>query len=59
MTSIKSGQFEKAIQQATGRPGRPQGQLPPIGKIIANEKLPDFSVFAKYLSRGGQLQRHG
>ena len=26
---------------------------PAVGKVIANEKLPDFSVFAKYLSLGG------
>jgi hypothetical protein len=52
---IKSGQYEKAMQQALGanaRGPRPQ-QLPPIGKVIANEKLPDFSVIAKYLTLSG------
>jgi hypothetical protein len=27
--------------------------MPQIGKVIANEKLPDFSVIAKYLTLGG------
>jgi len=52
---IKSGQYEKAMQQMMGanaRGPRPQ-QLPPIGKVIPNEKLPDFSAVAKYLSLGG------
>ena len=49
---VKSGQFEKAIQQ--GLAARPQGrEVPNIGKLIPVEKLPDFSVFAKYLSLGG------
>jgi len=48
---VKSGKFEKAIQQATaGRAGR---DIPDLGKLIPGEKLPDFSVFAKYLSLGG------
>ena len=49
---IKSGQFEKALRQgmAAGR----GGQAPPeIPQIINPEKLPDFSVFAKYLTLGG------
>jgi len=52
---IKSGQYEKAMQQMLGanaRGPRPQ-QIPPIGKVIANEKLPDFSAVAKYLSLSG------
>jgi hypothetical protein len=49
---VKSGQFEKAIQQ--GLAARPQGRdIPNLGKLIPVEKLPDFSVFAKYLSLGG------
>jgi hypothetical protein len=49
---VKSGQFEKAIQQ--GLAARPQGrEVPNIGKLIPVEKLPDFSIFAKYLSLGG------
>ncbi|HKI17005.1 MAG TPA: DUF3352 domain-containing protein, partial [Isosphaeraceae bacterium] len=51
---IKSGQFEKAIQQATaGRPGAKE--LPSLKKMIPTEKLPDFSVFVKYLSLGGSF----
>jgi hypothetical protein len=49
---IKSGQFEKALLQgmAAGR----GGQLPPdLPKFINPDKLPDFSVFAKYLTLGG------
>ena len=49
---IKSGQIDKAIQQAMGGRG-PQQQIPPIGKILATEKLPDFSIFVKYLSVRG------
>jgi hypothetical protein len=52
---VKSGQYEKAVQQmfgANARGPRPQ-QIPPIGKVIANEKLPEFSAIAKYLSLGG------
>jgi hypothetical protein len=52
---VKSGQYERAMQQLLGanaRGPRPQ-QVPQIGKVIANEKLPDFSVIAKYLSQGG------
>jgi len=49
---IKSGQFEKALLQgmAAGRGGQAPPDLP---KIINPEKLPDFSVFAKYLTLGG------
>jgi hypothetical protein len=50
---IKSGQFDKAIRQAAGAAGRGPRQLPPLDKILPIEKLPDFSVFAKYLSIGG------
>src|SRR5205814_1212941 len=50
---IKSGQFEKALQSAAtaGAPGG--GDLAKISKVINKEKLPDFGVFAKYLSQGG------
>jgi hypothetical protein len=47
---VKSGKFEKALQQATAARGR---ELPDLGKLIPGDKLPDFSVFAKYLSLGG------
>ena len=48
---IKSGEFEKAIQQ--GWPRAQGREMPDLGKLIPVEKLPDFSVFAKYLSLGG------
>jgi hypothetical protein len=41
----------KAFQQ--GMAGRPGGQAVDISKTIPIEKLPDFSVFAKYLALGG------
>ncbi len=51
---VKSGQFEKAVQQgmAAQAAGR---EMPNLGKLIPVEKLPDFSVFAKYLSLGGSF----
>ena len=49
---VKSGKFEKAIQQAAASRA-PGGDFPNLGKIIPGDKLPDFSVFAKYLSLGG------
>ncbi|MFI5454914.1 MAG: DUF3352 domain-containing protein [Isosphaerales bacterium] len=51
---IKSGQFEKAIQQGmAAAPGAKD--LPSLKKMIPTEKLPDFSVFVKYLSLGGSF----
>ena len=51
---IKSGQFEKAIRQAMA--ASRGGQAPPeIPSIINVSKLPDFSVFAKYLTLGGSF----
>jgi len=51
---IKNGQFEKAIQQASAaRPGA--RDIPSLKKMIPTEKLPDFSVFIKYLSLGGSF----
>ena len=47
---IKSGQFEKALQGAAVAGGPDVSKL---GKLIDKDKLPDFSVFAKYLSQGG------
>ena len=52
---IKSGQYEKAMQQLMGanaRGPRPQ-QMPQIGKVIPNEKLPDFDTIKKYLTLSG------
>ena len=48
---VKNGSFAKAIQQ--GMAGRQARDMPDLSKIIPVEKLPDFSVFAKYLSLGG------
>jgi len=47
---LKNGQFEKALKQAAAR-GKADGGDGP--KVMDTSKLPDFSVFAKYLSRGG------
>lgn len=47
---VKSGQFEKALQNAAVAGGPDFGD---IGKMIDKDKLPDFSIFAKYLSQGG------
>ena len=43
--SIKSGDFEK--------PFKDKPNTPDIGKLFDKSKLPDFSVFAKYLTPGG------
>ncbi|MGC8639422.1 MAG: hypothetical protein ACP5XB_06040 [Isosphaeraceae bacterium] len=49
---IKSGQFEKALRQ--GMAASRGGQAPPeLPKFIDPDKLPEFSVFAKYLTLGG------
>lgn len=47
---IKSGQFEKALQSASATGGP---DVSGVGKLFDKSKLPDFSVFAKYLSAGG------
>ncbi|SIO12812.1 hypothetical protein SAMN05444166_2601 [Singulisphaera sp. GP187] len=47
---VKSGQFEKALQGSAVAGGPDLGN---IGKLIDKDKLPDFSIFAKYLSQGG------
>ncbi len=47
---IKNGQFEKALQSAAMAGGP---DISKFGKFIDKDKLPDFSVFAKYLSQGG------
>jgi Protein of unknown function (DUF3352) len=49
---LKNGTFAKALQQ--GMAGARQGrEMPDLNKLIPIEKLPDFGVFAKYLSLGG------
>ena len=47
---IKSGQFEKQLQGAAVAGGPDVSKL---GKLFDKDKLPDFSVFAKYFSNGG------
>jgi hypothetical protein len=47
---IKSGQFEKALAGAAAGAGPAVAKL---GQIIDKDKLPEFSVFSKYLSAGG------
>ena len=50
---IKSGQFEKALQSAATAGAAGGADVAKLSKVINKEKLPDFSVFAKYLSQGG------
>jgi len=47
---IKSGQFQKALSGAAAAGGP---DISKIGRLINKDKLPDFSVFSKYLSQGG------
>jgi hypothetical protein len=47
---VKSGQFEKALENAAVAGGPDMSK---ISKIFDKERLPDFSIFAKYLSLGG------
>jgi len=49
---IKSGQFEKALAQGAAAGGNGP-DMSKLGKLFNKEKLPEFSVFAKYLSQGG------
>jgi hypothetical protein len=49
---IKSGQFEKGLQGAAFAGGP---DLSRFAKLIDKDKMPDFSVFAKYLSPGGRF----
>jgi hypothetical protein len=51
---LKNGQLEKAFKQAAAR-GRGDGGDAP--KLIDTDKLPEFSVFAKYLPRGGSYSQ--
>jgi hypothetical protein len=48
--AVKGGQLKKAIEGARAAAG-PNG--PKMDDLIDPAKLPDFSVFAKYLSQGG------
>ncbi|MBV8677868.1 MAG: hypothetical protein JO355_11970, partial [Planctomycetaceae bacterium] len=47
---VKSGQFEKALENAAVAGGP---DISKLSKLFDKEKLPDFSIFAKYLSLGG------
>jgi hypothetical protein len=46
---MKSGSFEKALQNA--QPGAPD--MSKFAKLFNKDKLPEFSVFAKYLEQSG------
>lgn len=46
---IKSGSFEKALQQ--GQANNPD--MAKFAKLFNKDKLPEFSVFTKYLTQGG------
>ena len=48
---VKTGKFGKAIEQAAATRGA--ADFPDLSKLIPGDKLPDFSVFTKYLSLGG------
>ncbi|WP_337174279.1 hypothetical protein [Paludisphaera sp.] len=49
---FKSGRFEEAFRQgmAASRPGQPAPEIP---QLVDPDKLPDFEVFAKYLTLSG------
>lgn len=49
---VKSGRFERAILQGIAARGG-AAEIANLGKLIPADKLPDFSVFAKYLSLAG------
>lgn len=48
---LKSGQFAKAFEGAAAAGGPDLSKV--FGDLIDKDKIPDFSVFAKYLSNGG------
>ena len=48
---IKKGQLDKAIGAAAGQVG--QANAPDISDLFDIKKLPEYSVFAKYLSNSG------
>jgi hypothetical protein len=49
--AIKSGQLEKALQGAAVAGGP---DLARFAKFIDKTRMPEFSVFAKYLAQGGR-----
>ncbi len=48
---LKQGQLDQALDAAAQQAGR--GDAPEIDQLFDPKKLPDFSVFAKYMSNGG------
>ncbi|QDV36011.1 hypothetical protein [Tautonia plasticadhaerens] len=50
--TFKSGQFQQAIE-AAGNAGGAGEDMPDLSELIDVTKIPEFSVFAKYLSQGG------
>jgi hypothetical protein len=48
--AVKSGQLKKALENAKGKNGE---DLSKLGDLIDPTKLPEFSVFAKYLAPSG------
>ncbi|MBI1321743.1 hypothetical protein GC170_00945 [bacterium] len=48
---LKQGQLDQALDAAAQQAGR--GDAPDVGQLFDPKKLPDFSVFAKYMSNGG------
>ncbi len=46
---LKSGQFEKALEPAAAM----NPIFAQLGKMIDKDKLPEYSVFAKYITQGG------
>jgi hypothetical protein len=53
---IKSGQFEKQLQGAAVAGGP---DVSKVGKLYDKDKLPEFSVFSKYLANGGGYAEMG
>ncbi len=51
---LKSGAFEKAMEQAAASNPQLAGKdMPKLSKVVPIDKLPEFSVLAKYLPLGG------
>jgi len=48
---LKQGQLDEALDAAAQQAGR--GDAPELGQLFDPKKLPDFSIFAKYMSNGG------
>lgn len=52
---LKNGQFAKAVKQSVAAQGR--GGADQVTELFDMDKLPEFSVFAKYLSQAGSYSR--